>query len=523
MKKYRFISLLFVCTIIMNGLFSCTDDIMDDINEDKNHPHDVSAKYLVADLITNTAFSTVGGDFSLYASIYIEQEVGTHNQMYNAEVRVGEPTVASTYNNVWDAAYANIKNAKIVIEKCSTGDEVGNDITLGVGKLLLAYNAAVLTDLFGDVPFTEAGERNPDGTPKYMQPKIDKQEDIYKAIFTLVDEAITLFDGEDDGIYGTMDNKDFIYGGDAELWKKAAYALKARYTMRLLNKSTDKTGDLNDILDYVANSFTDASEELKFDVYDGDATLNPLFGFSYSRDALGASQSLLDKLDERNDPRATQMFMDFVDPVNYGFKQITDVADIYAAPNGSPEQSQLEYSLSVPCLALTAPTILMSYHELMFLKAEALCRLNQLPDAEDALLEAITAGFANQAISINSAELAFVKGNKAALDATVADTYFNTDVLPLFTANPLKETMIQKYLALWGSAGESVEAYSDFRRLKAAGEDFIELKNPKNATQFPLRFSYGSSDVTANVAIKDAYGNGQYVYTENVWWAGGTR
>jgi hypothetical protein len=38
-----------------------------------------------------------------------------------------------------------------------------------------------------------------------------------------------------------------------------------------------------------------------------------------------------------------------------------------------------------------------------------------------------------------------------------------------------------------------------------------------------LRYPYGSEDVTTNVNVRTAYGDGSYVYTENVWWAGGTR
>ena len=67
---------------------------------------------------------------------------------------------------------------------------------------------------------------------------------------------------------------------------------------------------------------------------------------------------------------------------------------------------------------------------------------------------------------------------------------------------------------------EAVEAYNDYRRLKAMGNDFIKLANP---LKFPLRFTYGSEDVTTNENVRSAYGDGSYVYTENVWWAGGTR
>ena len=41
--------------------------------------------------------------------------------------------------------------------------------------------------------------------------------------------------------------------------------------------------------------------------------------------------------------------------------------------------------------------------------------------------------------------------------------------------------------------------------------------------KFPLRCPYGNDDTTTNPNIQAAYGDGQYVFTENVWWAGGTR
>jgi len=82
--------------------------------------------------------------------------------------------------------------------------------------------------------------------------------------------------------------------------------------------------------------------------------------------------------------------------------------------------------------------------------------------------------------------------------------------------------MNQKYLAFFEE--ESLEAYSDIRRLKAMGDDVIELKNPFNQTVgFPQRFPYGSGDVTTNPNVAEAYGDGSYVYTEEVWWAGGSR
>ena len=131
MKKYKSIGKLLAVSFLTATIASaCTEDAMDKINENPNNPLDAPAKFLITDLGVSTAFSTVGGDFSLYSSVYIEHETGISNQLYRAEVRSGEPTTATTYNNAWINVYSNIKNAKIVIKKCEEDpSEKGNVVT----------------------------------------------------------------------------------------------------------------------------------------------------------------------------------------------------------------------------------------------------------------------------------------------------------------------------------------------------------------------------------------------------------
>ncbi len=92
-----------------------------------------------------------------------------------------------------------------------------------------------------------------------MNPKIDKQEEIYVSIIASLDKAIEDLNQSDRSPVGTYD---YLYNGDAEKWIKFAYGLKARYTMRLINRSTDKQADLNKVLDYVSKSFTSAMTRL---------------------------------------------------------------------------------------------------------------------------------------------------------------------------------------------------------------------------------------------------------------------
>lgn len=498
---------------------SCSEDRMDEINVNPNNPIDVNARFILADVITSTAFSNVGGDFNTYLATYVEHEVGTHNQLWRAEHRLNEPQAASTFNNGWNSTYSTLRNAKIIIDKCSVGgSEEGNHTTLGMAQVLAAYNLALLTDLFGDVPYSEAMDIN-----ATLTPKIDSQEDIYAEVHALLDAAIENLPKGDVQAPGSYD---LLYSGVANKWVKLAYGLKARYTMRLLNVSSDKEADLAKVIEYADKSFTSATDEAAFNVYNAQ-NLNPLFDFQWSRDGLAASKSLADKMIEREDPRVNRNF------VTAGWSQVDSLVDkptMYSllAPNGDNEQVQYKYLTSAFVFSQTASTQLLSLHEVLFLKAEAMQRLNQSASAiEDVLVKAVKAGIVNSEKSVETAFVAptvlvygGISETSADLTDSVINDYIDNAVKIKFAQDGLKEIAVQKYLAFFGASGESTEMYNDIRRWKAAGENFIELKN---TNKFPLRLPYGNSETTTNPNVQVAYGDGQYVYSENVWWAGGTR
>ena len=478
------INIILSIAILALTFWSCSESVMDEINKDINDPSDMVSNLIITDAMTASAFNIVGGDFNFYASLYVEHNTGTFGQFYNADIRSSEPTASSTYNNPWNGVYANLYSLKLVREKCSEGgSEAGNYHTLGIAQILTALNLAVLTDVMGDVPWTEAIQPG-----IIFTPKLDSQEDIYNDIFQLLDDAIANLDRT--SIFPSLGIQDLIYGGDTDLWKKFAYGLKARYTMRL----SLKTPAYNDVIAFADQSFVSADEQSQF-VYNGNSALSPFYCMFRDRDYYGASQSLHDKLVERSDPRDDVFFTTYP---NVG-------GDLLFAQNGTANQVQGAYSISA-ISTIDAPTYLLSYHEIEFLKAEAYVRLNNLPAAEDALENAITAAF--QKVNIG-------------LTATDAADYYDDYVSARFSANPLSEVMNQKYIAFFEE--EALEAYNDYRRLKAMGNNVITLANPKNTTQFPLRFTYGSEDVTTNTNVRNAYGDGTYVYAENVWWAGGTR
>lgn len=483
MKKYSRNIIIASFVLIVS---SCSEDLMDNINKNVNDPTDVSSSLIITDVMTSSAFSVTGSDLAFYSSVYTEHNVGVYNQMYNAEIRSGEPQSSTTYNNSWNSIYQNLLNLKTIITKCSEGgSEEGNYHMLGIAQTLTAYNLAILTDVMGDVPWTEALQPG-----VIFTPKLDKQENIYDEIFALLNSATENFDKTT--TFPALGSQDFLYAGTTASivnWKKFANGLKARYTMRL----SFRTPDYGAVITYADLSFTSASQQCQFN-YNGSTTKSPFQQFFSDRNYFGASQSFHDKLMERNDPRDEVFFKPFS----------SASTELLFAPNGSPEQAQSVYSISA-ISSLTAPTYLMSYHEVEFLKAEAYARQNDLTNAQASLKKAIVAACAKVNIGIS---------------ATDAEAYYTNEVLPLLTtqAATIKEIMVQKYISFFEE--ESIEAYNDIRRLRAMGEDYIKLSNP---LKFPLRYTYGSEDVTTNVNVREAYGDGTYVYTENVWWAGGTR
>lgn len=469
--------------VFLLAFAGCSQDTLEEINENKNNPSEVAGKLIITDAIASSAFTMTSSDMAFYASIYIEQNAGIWGQMNAAEIRSGEATSATTYNNQWNAGYSNLYNLKTVIEKTSEGgSEEGHFHLLGMAQVLSAYNWAILTDAFGDIPFTEAllpGE--------VFQPKLDKQEVIYDEIFRLLDAAIANF--AKTSTYPALGAQDLLYKGNVTKWAKFAQGLKARYTTRLALK---RPGKWNDVITFANASFASKAEEAAFQ-YNGSTSISPFYKFLEDRNYMGASQSFNNKLTAANDPRKEVFWV--ANP---------DADGLEFAEAGTTDADQSVYGISALSNA-TAPTFMLSYHEVLFLKAEAYARLNQPTQAWAELEKAV--------------KTAFVKVGLTETDAT---TYLTGQVKARFDANSIKEIMFQKYVAFFEE--EALEAYNDVRRIKAEnnGVNAITLEHP-TPSLFPWRFTYGADDVTTNLNVLDAYGDGTYVYSEKVWWAGGTR
>ena len=120
------------------------------------------------------------------------------------------------------------------------------------------------------------------------------------------------------------------------------------------------------------------------------------------------------------------------------------------ADNGTAESVKYEYNTPIFVYSQTCPTLLMSYHELLFLKAEALARLNRKDEAANALKDAVVAAIANAETGVSAAfnaptvkSYGGVKETTKAITATEAEEYLSKYVNPLLVAYPVKDVMVQ--------------------------------------------------------------------------------
>jgi hypothetical protein len=111
----------------------------------------------------------------------------------------------------------------LTIYLTKTGNE--NPQARGAGKVLLAYALGSATDVWGDIPYTEAFKGN-----DALKPKYDTQQSIYTVINTLLTEAIADLSTANTANaipFGSSSN-DLIYNGSISKWIAAAHSLRAR-------------------------------------------------------------------------------------------------------------------------------------------------------------------------------------------------------------------------------------------------------------------------------------------------------
>lgn len=460
-----------LCVLITCSLFACTDDILDRINENPNAPTDVPISLLLPQATISTINGVAGNGGGEYASFFVEHATNVHLN----------PRMPFNVNSAaWSSTYSTLKDLKIIIEKGSEGgNEEGQYTAVGIAKILYAYTLSIGTDFFGEMPHSEALQGNLIRTPAF-----DDQETIYAFLQEYLDEAIVDLDRES---IGEIQRIDLIFGGDTEMWKKTAYALKARLYNRLSN--IDPESSALNALDALDKAFTSEEEGFIFEGYlAGNSNENPWAGWQKAEQTYAVSETFINLLRSFNDPG-------FLDP--RGEKWFTKInGEWVGAPTGQAQSDQTHSMYSAPSTETVlydeAPQPLLTYDEMKFIAAEANLRLGNTLEANQAYEEAVRAAC-----------------RRAGIPNEDINVYVNQGtVFPGAGNLSLQHIIGQKNISFW--MFQSIEAYNDQRRT-----GIPQMNDPRGT---PLRLPYPPSEVNRNPNTPTDI-NDVTIYERNVWWA----
>ncbi|MBK6964051.1 MAG: SusD/RagB family nutrient-binding outer membrane lipoprotein [Bacteroidales bacterium] len=107
-----------------------------------------------------------------------------------------------------------------------------------------AYKTFKMTDIFGDIPYSEAGYGFQDLTKLY--PAYDNQRDIYLSLLSDLEWAATNISDTAASVepYTTFAKFDKLFNGDLSMWRKFANSLRLRHAMRMVEKEPQLAGEI---------------------------------------------------------------------------------------------------------------------------------------------------------------------------------------------------------------------------------------------------------------------------------------
>ncbi|TGY26683.1 SusD/RagB family nutrient-binding outer membrane lipoprotein [Bacteroides caecimuris] len=249
MRQSKYITIITMACALFFA--SCSDEYMENMNTDpsKAATIDPNAQLTTAQLQTY-------GDLSMmeiyrnYHYAFTQQLMGC----WNTTNYGGRHTLDNNeMSRIWTSFYTqSLKN--IIDAQYRTAEDAEKVNINSVLRIYRVYLMSIITDTYGDAPFSEAGLGFLEGK---LNPKYDKQEDIYNAFFLELEDAVNKIDPTKDKVTG-----DLIYAGDVTKWQQLANSLRLRFAMRISNVNPTKAQtEFENALAANGGVITDASSD----------------------------------------------------------------------------------------------------------------------------------------------------------------------------------------------------------------------------------------------------------------------
>jgi len=487
MKKYSSIIILLFILISTSGC----DDFFD-VNTRSNTVDEANLelKLLLPDIenyVTAIEFSKAFSMSQLqqHTASYFSHGVDQHY----------ETSMSGAWSNYYTKVLYTLKKMKEI-----AADKEAKHY-LGIAQILDALSLGMVTDTYGDIPYTEAGMGSLN-----LEPAVDPQQQLYSNIQSLLDEGIANITATDNSGLENIAG-DIFYNGDLGKWERLAYTLKARYALHL--SKINGVSAAQDALTYLQNGFTSNDDDLQ--LFYNDKYKNPwhtavVLSANTGNLSILFSEQIVSYMNKSVYPTANidPRLPDYVD--NGGSTEYNGAINGSEGEDANGDPANTRFNGDGYYFNQDSPMVLASYMEALFLKAEAEFLANggnttstgSTQAAYDAYMEGILASM-----------------NKMGIDPALRDEYVNDPAIDVGAANlKLENIMVQKYVALV----LSTEIFTDLRRYDFStdvypGLDFPLNRNPDiPAGEWPRRAVYPFSEPDLNANIK------QVKFWDRMWW-----
>lgn len=386
---------VFPVLLLALALNSCDRSL--DINTDPDVLSTVPASGILPAAEVSLAY-TLGGDASRMPASIVQYYAGHRGQPLDyARYDIEPAATDNLWTNLYQIAY-NLRQAE------NSSIEKGHLVTAGIAQLLQAETFSVATDMFGDIPFSQALNGPLNITPKY-----DKQQDVYESLLALIDKGIANVKSNAGVNPG---NADVIFAGNRTKWEKFGNSLKLRILNHL--SKIDPSRALN-FLNTNPSLILANADNAKYVFSKTPTGANPIFQFDElsGRKDQAVASTFVNKLKALSDPRVPLYFKGVVNGALAG--QI-----IGNTPGSDDDDSgETKFSRIGSAYGSTdSPVYLMTAAEVNFIKAEIYLRAGNNADAKTAYEEAIKQDFSS--LGLSSASAAYIAKPEVAFDNTLA-------------------------------------------------------------------------------------------------------
>ena len=234
MKRYIKITLIILACLSLQG---CSH--FDDMNKNPYGAHEVSSASFIQTITFNTQSKILSTSYSLTSQL-MQHAVSVSTSETSVLVHNYDCSVSHT-TTFWDL-YLQKGNAESMIVEARKDNDPGLE---AIAMVLRTYVMQIITDVYGDVPYFQAGLMPVEPTNVETNLKYDSQKEIYKDMLLTLEKANKLFK-EASNFNNALDN---TYGGNVANWRKLGNTLYLRLLMRASLKTIEEDGGVIDLGD----------------------------------------------------------------------------------------------------------------------------------------------------------------------------------------------------------------------------------------------------------------------------------